>query len=243
MDELEISGRRYISSRRAAKEHHYHADYIGQLIRSGKVGGQKVGRTWYVDAASLATYLELSPEQSDAHSIPRVPLQPEYLPTLAVVEDKNRSASKEQELAPTPESKIETQEEKKSQTPLPPVPHISIAETEPDESRAEGAGLRYLPDSAPLLPEIDFEHRVEIRKLSAEQKMQESVAVPFEDGKLALISSPSGKHNRRGGLRYGLLGISSLLAFAIALGASSTLTSHIEVEGTVQTASITFSAI
>jgi len=57
MDELEISGRRYISSARAAKEHKYHSDYIGQLVRAGKVAGQKVGRAWYVDADSLAEYL------------------------------------------------------------------------------------------------------------------------------------------------------------------------------------------
>ncbi len=57
MDELEISGRRYISSARAAKEHKYHADYIGQLVRGGKVAGQKVGRSWYVDADSLSEYL------------------------------------------------------------------------------------------------------------------------------------------------------------------------------------------
>lgn len=57
MDELEISGKRYISSVRAAKEHKYHSDYIGQLIRGGKVVGQKVGRAWYVEAKSLAEYL------------------------------------------------------------------------------------------------------------------------------------------------------------------------------------------
>ena len=53
MDELEISGRRYISSRRAAKENRYHMDYIGQLIRAGRIVGSKVGRTWYVDEESL----------------------------------------------------------------------------------------------------------------------------------------------------------------------------------------------
>jgi len=57
MDELEISGKRYISTRRAGKENKYHSDYIGQLIRGGKVKGQKVGRSWYVDESSLATYL------------------------------------------------------------------------------------------------------------------------------------------------------------------------------------------
>lgn len=57
MDELEISGKRYISSRRAGKQYHYHSDYIGQLVRGGKVIGTKVGRAWYVDEISLAGYL------------------------------------------------------------------------------------------------------------------------------------------------------------------------------------------
>ena len=56
MDELEISGKRYISTRLAAKEHKYHADYIGQLIRAKKILGQKVGRSWYVEEKSLAEY-------------------------------------------------------------------------------------------------------------------------------------------------------------------------------------------
>src|SRR5581483_12286201 len=58
MDELEISGKRYISTRRAAKEHKYHADYIGQLVRGKKVVGQKVGRSWYVSEESLNAYFE-----------------------------------------------------------------------------------------------------------------------------------------------------------------------------------------
>lgn len=57
MDELEISGKRYISSKRAAKENAYHVDYIGQLIRGGKILGSKVGRTWYIEEKSLADYL------------------------------------------------------------------------------------------------------------------------------------------------------------------------------------------
>jgi hypothetical protein len=57
MDELMISGKRFVSSRRAAKEYHYHSDYIGQLIRSNKIVGQKVGHNWYVSASSLAAYM------------------------------------------------------------------------------------------------------------------------------------------------------------------------------------------
>jgi hypothetical protein len=58
MDELEISGKRFISTRLAAKLHKYHSDYIGQLIRGKKIAGQKVGRSWYVDAESLEEYFK-----------------------------------------------------------------------------------------------------------------------------------------------------------------------------------------
>lgn len=61
MDELQISGKRYISSRRVAKENGYHTDYIGQLIRGGKLKGQKVGRAWYVEADSFANFLGEEP--------------------------------------------------------------------------------------------------------------------------------------------------------------------------------------
>ncbi len=61
MDELEISGKRYISTRRAAREHGYHSDYMGQLIRGKKVAGQKVGRAWYIEEESLDRYLGKAP--------------------------------------------------------------------------------------------------------------------------------------------------------------------------------------
>lgn len=74
MDELEISGKRYITSKRAAKEHKYHPDYIGQLVRSGKIIGEKVGRVWYVDAVALESYFneegpfQVSPIQKKVES-------------------------------------------------------------------------------------------------------------------------------------------------------------------------------
>ena len=74
MDELELSGRRHISTRRAGKEHGYHSDYIGQLIRGGKVAGQKVGRSWYVDEESLRVYLGKNPAPVTAHELPAAPL-------------------------------------------------------------------------------------------------------------------------------------------------------------------------
>lgn len=84
MDELEISGKRYISTRRAAKEHGYHSDYMGQLIRGKKVVGQKVGRAWYIEEQSLAAYLgkELQPVQREQQVQPEQPAhkEPESVP-------------------------------------------------------------------------------------------------------------------------------------------------------------------
>ena len=75
MDELEIAGRRYLSTRRAAKEHKYTPDYVGQLIRGGKVVGKKVGRSWYVEEASLNAYLngEAAPARAVAAATPVAP--------------------------------------------------------------------------------------------------------------------------------------------------------------------------
>ncbi len=84
MEELQISGKRYISSQRAAKDHKYHSDYIGQLVRAGKVAGQKVGRAWYVEADSLAVYLGKEIVQSTpmAHEVI------EEVAAVSVVEEK-----------------------------------------------------------------------------------------------------------------------------------------------------------
>jgi hypothetical protein len=75
MDELEISGKRYISARRAAKEYKYHSDYIGQLIRGKKLLGRKVGRSWYVELDSTAAFFG-----GEAGSVPQAPLVAKAVP-------------------------------------------------------------------------------------------------------------------------------------------------------------------
>lgn len=98
MDELEIAGQRYLSTRRAGKEHKYHSDYIGQLIRSGKVVGKKVGRSWYVQERSLNAYL--SGEQDlKQHSIEHTPDE------VPVVRIKTQPVQEEVEQVPiTPQN-------------------------------------------------------------------------------------------------------------------------------------------
>lgn len=56
MDELVISGKKYISSKRASEITGYAKDYIGQLARGGKVSATRIGRAWYVDEMALALH-------------------------------------------------------------------------------------------------------------------------------------------------------------------------------------------
>lgn len=53
MDELDLQGKKYISSKRAAEITGYAKDYVGQLARGGKVPATRVGRAWYVELESI----------------------------------------------------------------------------------------------------------------------------------------------------------------------------------------------
>ncbi len=53
MDELVIDEKKYVSTKRAAKETGYAKDYVGQLCREGRVPARLVGRSWYVLEAAI----------------------------------------------------------------------------------------------------------------------------------------------------------------------------------------------
>jgi excisionase family DNA binding protein len=59
MDELEIQGKKLISSKRAAEITGYAKDYIGQLIRAGKIQGIRFGRAWFVDEDEVKAHAGL----------------------------------------------------------------------------------------------------------------------------------------------------------------------------------------
>lgn len=160
MDELDISGKRYISSKRAAKENRYHVDYIGQLIRAGKIIGSKVGRMWYVEVESLSAYLGLD------HTPP----------TTTVVAQNYTALEVKKNVEPSVISEIERV------TPTPPTYSSQSSETNPYTLRvskipsfqehptlatvkASMGGLTYLSDDEPLLPQVrSLEHKIEIHK-------------------------------------------------------------------------------
>lgn len=80
MDELEIKGRKYISSKRASELTGYAKDYIGQLARAGKIPGTRVGRAWYVEEKTLLslTGSEKTEETKEAKAISATIVSPFY---------------------------------------------------------------------------------------------------------------------------------------------------------------------
>jgi hypothetical protein len=146
MDELDISGKRYISSKRAAKENRYHTDYIGQLIRSGKIAGSKVGRTWYVEVESLARYLE------QPYQIPAPLHEPEvYVPKT--FEPKEATA---------PHTLYASHETREVRHTSPADSHGYTGRTA--DAPARTGTLRYVEDDEPLLPQLGGkEHKIPVR--------------------------------------------------------------------------------
>jgi len=55
-DEIFLSGKQYVSSKRAAATGGYAQDYVGQLARGGLIDAQRVGGLWYVSMESLEAY-------------------------------------------------------------------------------------------------------------------------------------------------------------------------------------------
>jgi|GEM_PF-3470196 len=171
MDELEIAGKQYISTRRAGREHGYHSDYIGQLIRGKKVQGQKVGRSWYVDAESLAVYLGKEPVAAVAPKVAVVEPAPvvvteqpqeEQAPVAEVVEVVvAEPIKKEVEIVEKEEVVANPVEEKvveEVQVPIKIVEEKAVVETpvaiQKEETAVSPSGLVYVHDDAPSLPQV-----------------------------------------------------------------------------------------
>jgi hypothetical protein len=76
MDEVQVEGQTYISSKRAAAETGYAQDYIGQLSRGGLIKAQRIGGLWYVLLDSVVEYKK----QAEAYK----PEPPKYTPHSSV---------------------------------------------------------------------------------------------------------------------------------------------------------------
>jgi hypothetical protein len=60
--EIEVNGKKYLSSKLAARESGYAQDYIGQLARAGSIDAKRSGGLWYVDLDSVRAHKANSTE-------------------------------------------------------------------------------------------------------------------------------------------------------------------------------------
>lgn len=236
-----ISGRRFLSSLRAAKEHGYHSDYIGQLIRSGKVRGQKVGRAWYVDAESLAIYLGKSTVSSPGltPSAPTFaqPDSPDERTGHPVEGPEGAREESAAELLKEVDAEANTKDPEEHKVEIvkvsdAPEPTIKISIQKKEEEKKK-TGLVYISDDAPLLPEIHKERNVSrlvVPTISDEPALK---IIPDDRGP-EMSLSPS--YARQGLLLVGL-GVFVLL---LVTAASSLFVRTLSV-GSAQSASIQFS--
>ena len=76
----------FISTKEASKSSGYTSDYIARLIRSGKIVGQKIGHSWFVDRDSLHIFLaDKNKQQKDTTVVET------YLPPVVYPAEDNTS--------------------------------------------------------------------------------------------------------------------------------------------------------
>ncbi len=189
MDELEIDGKKYLSSKRAAREHKYHIDYIGQLIRAGKVVGKKVGRSWYVEAESLRSYLaaeSAAPQTPVQASQPQAHTPVAHAQPIVSLRDPSPSPFEpvRTETVEVEERVVMTRQEEPEYSA--PVSRQTIYE-EPMRSVQSApahkpATLTYIEDTEPMLPALNGRIRsnadfvaIPMRKIAEPEATEEEI--------------------------------------------------------------------
>ena len=246
MDELEISGKRYISTRRAAKENKYHSDYIGQLIRAGKVDGQKVGRSWYVEADSLTSYLsnesapknpvrlaakEETPAPALAAAIPKAKIEIRVSEPEAEREEvkEKKEAPELEEVTADDTQEIEVENEIDEEERPVPVKIAGPAEGYMRSSQikkvpaiqSSRSSLRYIEDDEPLYPPIPQPVRIIKEIVKTEEAYKETYEE--EEPVSTILQRPVAKRARRGSyiLRAGTVVVAGALTLALVAAASA----------------------
>jgi hypothetical protein len=218
MDELTIAGKRYISARRAAREHRYHSDYIGQLVRANKVLGQKVGRSWYVEEESLVNYFNGETSVIAPTALDTIPVvekeEVEVLSVESPVAEEIIHVTPVAEPAEVVDEPIEEKIEEEIAVAQPsleeevihsvPLRFAEVSQEEIESPNTNESGLIYLADDA------DEEKSHEVTPVAA--------AVPQVPAATA----------RRSARKYSFVPVVALVVFgAVVFGGSLLMSSHL----------------
>ena len=95
MDEILIEGKKYVSSKQAAKMTGYAKDYIGQLCREGRVPARLVGRSWYVLESAIQDH------RFGSQDVEARPVQPEPAMSLTHTWESVRYEASDTEALPS----------------------------------------------------------------------------------------------------------------------------------------------
>ena len=256
-----ISGRRHAASIRIAKQYGYHSDYLGQLIRGGKIKGQKVGRAWYVDIESLAAYLgkdvpvakliaDAAKQQAKEEALVSAPA-PEAAAEEVVVAAQEEPvpaavfAAVEEERTEDPVRVISLKKETQIAAPAEDPAaeeaeeaqsnHVAVAIRVPEEkpeTKKKNSGLMYVSEEESLLPQIKKSNRAP-QKLDIEVEALAASEPVITEKKEATV--------RMGyGAQVFALATVGVLVVALVTAGSSLFVYKVSA-GPAQTASVQFS--
>ena len=236
MDELEISGKRYISTRRAAKQHKYHSDYIGQLIRGKKLLGRKVGRSWYVELDSLTTYFgkegsgafELTEQVESAVIIDAAPVvikeeKKEEIEIAQPIVAAQPIEEKVEEIILTPEKDSIAQNEVRDSI------HIPIRVERPSFTNTQvvgGSRLTYVSDEQPYIPTMQRDSHSILNAAVVMPRTYEEV-VEIKEASIKKASPIKNSAWFVAPLRIAVLGV---FVFALVVGSSYFVSSQTIIE-------------
>ena len=241
MDELQISGKRFISSRRAAKDNKYHVDYIGQLIRGGKVAGQKVGRAWYVEADSLAAYFDKEESKGGTTITQEVVESPKVI--HAVEKPVVEEIIEEKIIEPVVVVEKEIVEEKKEIEEKEEVHRIPISTharvSTPTVHTKKHTRLTYITDDEPTLPVVESKKRPKTKvEIKEEEAREVFVQEEKEKEVVRLIPTNDRPAKKSPYIQFGVVAVLGVAAFLVVAGSSYFLTYNAvvargEMSGTV----------
>ena len=152
MDELVVDGKKYINSRMASQLTGYAKDYIGQLVRQGKVEARRVGRAWFVLEEALARHAGVE------HKLAKV--QPVVAPIMSEV-----IAGLREETLQEPEPIMVVQ------------PRVQLAEVHVANLPKTWSDIRYVADEGDIMP-ISDKQDTEIYSDSARVPLKKVISRP-----------------------------------------------------------------